>query len=137
MTRWPRPLFTPASWLRLPRRTARLRLTGLYGCLFLAAGVGLLAVTFWLFQRDTAGTVVTSNAHFGPVIRNIACQPAPSARAPGGQVPGTQVPGTQVPGGHAPGDAPGVQVSVLPARHRPSRFPGSDAGGCYGSSSRH
>lgn len=83
---WPRLLLTPASWLRLPRRTARLRLTGLYGCLFLAAGVGLLAVTFWLFQRATAGTVVTSNAHFGPVIRNIVCRATLHPRAPGGQV---------------------------------------------------
>jgi signal transduction histidine kinase len=86
MTRWPRLLRTPSSWLRLPRRTARLRLTGLYGCLFLAAGVGLLAVTFWLFQRATAGTVVTSNAHFGPVIRNIVCRASLHPRVPGEQV---------------------------------------------------
>jgi hypothetical protein len=30
---------------RLPRRTVRLRLTALYGALFLASGTGLLAIT--------------------------------------------------------------------------------------------
>jgi signal transduction histidine kinase len=40
--RLPRP---PASWLRLPRRTARLRLTLLYSGLFLASGAAMLAIT--------------------------------------------------------------------------------------------
>ncbi|MGO9669860.1 MAG: sensor histidine kinase [Streptosporangiaceae bacterium] len=59
-----RRLLAPPSWLRLPRRTARLRLTVLYGCLFLAAGAGLLTVTFWLVDRATAGAVVASAGHF-------------------------------------------------------------------------
>jgi len=41
----------PRSWWRLPRRTARLRLTALFGGLFLLAGVALVAVTYGLFQR--------------------------------------------------------------------------------------
>jgi signal transduction histidine kinase len=41
------------SWLRLPRRTARFRLTVLYGCLFLLSGVGLVATTYLLFERAT------------------------------------------------------------------------------------
>jgi signal transduction histidine kinase len=45
----------PASWLRLPRPTARLRLTLLYGCLFTLAGACLLGFTYWLFDRATAG----------------------------------------------------------------------------------
>jgi signal transduction histidine kinase len=45
----------PASRLRLPRRTARLRLTLLYGSLFALCGAGLLGFTFWLFYRATAG----------------------------------------------------------------------------------
>jgi len=45
----------PPSWLRLPRRTARLRLTMLYGSLFTLCGAGLLGFTFWLFYRATAG----------------------------------------------------------------------------------
>ncbi len=43
----------PPSWLRLPRRTARLRLAALYGGLFLLSGVALVAVTYVLFERAT------------------------------------------------------------------------------------
>jgi signal transduction histidine kinase len=43
----------PAAWLRVPRTTARLRLTMLYGALFLASGVILLAVTYLLFGQAT------------------------------------------------------------------------------------
>lgn len=42
--------------LRLPRRTARLRLTALYGGLFLLSGVALLGATYVLFERATAYT---------------------------------------------------------------------------------
>jgi signal transduction histidine kinase len=48
-------LTAPASWLRLPRWSARMRLTMLYGCLFTVCGAALLAFTFWLFYRVTAG----------------------------------------------------------------------------------
>ena len=40
--------------LRLPRRTARLRLTALYGGLFLLSGIALVAATYVLFQQATA-----------------------------------------------------------------------------------
>ena len=40
-------------WPRLPRRTARLRLTALCGAVFLTTGVALAAITFVLFQRAT------------------------------------------------------------------------------------
>ena len=43
----------PPSWLRLPRRTARLRLTALYGGLFLLSGIALLAINYALFERAT------------------------------------------------------------------------------------
>jgi signal transduction histidine kinase len=43
----------PPTWLRLPRRTARLRLTALYGGLFLVSGIALVAITYVLFQRAT------------------------------------------------------------------------------------
>jgi signal transduction histidine kinase len=69
--RW---ILTPPAWLRLPRRTARLRLTVLYGCLFAVAGAGLLAVTFWLFERATAGTVTASGRSYGRAIRRLVCQ---------------------------------------------------------------
>jgi signal transduction histidine kinase len=74
MMRSARRLLAPPSWLRLPRRTARLRLTVLYGCLFTVAGVGLLAITFWLFERTTAGAVISSDKHYGQGIRRIACK---------------------------------------------------------------
>ena len=47
------PRLARPSWLRLPRRTARLRLTALYGGLFLLSGVALLAATYALFERAT------------------------------------------------------------------------------------
>src|ERR1035438_5827193 len=74
MTQAARRLLTPATWLRLPRRTARLRLTGLYGALFTAAGAALLGFTFWLFQRATAGAVFSWNNQFPPVYRGTKCQ---------------------------------------------------------------
>jgi signal transduction histidine kinase len=45
---------SPRSWWRLPRRTARLRLTTLYGGLFLLSGVTLVIVTYAIFERVTA-----------------------------------------------------------------------------------
>ena len=47
------PLPASPSWLRLPRRTARLRLTALYGGLFLLFGAALVAITYALFERAT------------------------------------------------------------------------------------
>src|ERR1700684_480331 len=46
-------LLAARSGLRLPRRTARLRLTALYGGLFLLSGIALVAITYVLFQRAT------------------------------------------------------------------------------------
>jgi signal transduction histidine kinase len=47
------PRIARRSWLRLPRRTARLRLTALYGGLLLLSGVALVAITYGLFERAT------------------------------------------------------------------------------------
>src|SRR5260221_10047699 len=52
----PRPW--PARW-RLPRRTARLRLTILYGGVFLLCGAALLAINFVLVKEST-GAASTS-----------------------------------------------------------------------------
>jgi signal transduction histidine kinase len=49
MTSTPRP----ALRSRLPRRTARLRFTAVYGCLFLLSGIALVATTYVLFERAT------------------------------------------------------------------------------------
>jgi signal transduction histidine kinase len=40
--------------MRIPRRTARLRLTVLYGCVFLACGAALLAITYLLFKHASS-----------------------------------------------------------------------------------
>ena len=46
-----RPRLRPPSWLRLPRATARLRLTALYGGLFLVCGATLLGITYLLVAK--------------------------------------------------------------------------------------
>lgn len=46
--------FGSLARLRLPRRTARLRLTAVYGTLFVLSGAALVAVTYALFERLTA-----------------------------------------------------------------------------------
>ena len=45
-------------WVRLPRPTARLRLTALYSGLFLACGVALVMITYLLFDHAINGPVV-------------------------------------------------------------------------------
>ena len=50
----PRPHPGPLRWLRLPRRTARLRLTVLYGAAFLACGAVVLVVVTYLAYEHTA-----------------------------------------------------------------------------------
>ena len=52
--RTPRPRPGPPRRLRLPRRTARLRLTVLYGAAFLACGAAVLAVVAYLLYGHTA-----------------------------------------------------------------------------------
>jgi signal transduction histidine kinase len=59
--RIPRP--RPGSWHRprLPRRTARLRLTVLYGAAFLACGAVVLAVVAYLLYQHTDNQLSSSN----------------------------------------------------------------------------
>ena len=54
----------PGSWLRLPHRTARLRLTLLYAGLFLVAGTVVLVLTYLLFA---GGGVVSTASQVVPV----------------------------------------------------------------------
>jgi len=67
--RIPRLLRPPASWLRLPRRTARLRLTLLYSGLFLISGAAMLAITnilartTGLFSFTEPPKCTTGNGH--------------------------------------------------------------------------
>jgi signal transduction histidine kinase len=50
----------PRSWLRLPPRTARLRLTLLYSGMFLALGTAVIAITYVLASGGPTVTVATA-----------------------------------------------------------------------------
>jgi signal transduction histidine kinase len=63
-----------AARLPLPRPTARLRLTLLYGGLFTLAGAALLGFTYWLFERGTNGG--RSILPTPPPGRGISCLPS-------------------------------------------------------------
>jgi len=54
----------PLPRMHLPRRTVRLRLTALYGGLFLASGAGLLAITYALVAGNTSNAYFTVVGHF-------------------------------------------------------------------------
>jgi signal transduction histidine kinase len=70
--------------MRIPRRTARLRLTILYGCVFLACGAALLTITYLLFKH--ASTTGGFPGRFAPALK--AGRPIPvDQQAPG---PGRQ-----------------------------------------------
>jgi signal transduction histidine kinase len=72
--------WVPRRWLRLPRRTVRLRLTAVYGALFLLSGAALLAITYFL---------VSSQLPKGGAIGQER-QPltGPAAIQPGAELPG-------------------------------------------------
>src|SRR5215469_13103276 len=55
----------PRRWLRLPRRTVRLRLTLVYGSLFLLSGAALLAVPYLLVSRSMPTAPSTAKASAG------------------------------------------------------------------------
>jgi two-component system sensor histidine kinase VanS len=57
--------FPPRRLLHLPSRTVRLRLTLLYGGLFLVSGLALLATTYLLFRSNTGVDLIvqTGTAH--------------------------------------------------------------------------
>jgi two-component system, OmpR family, sensor histidine kinase VanS len=52
--------FTPRRLLHLPSRTVRLRLTLLYGGLFLVSGVALLAIMYLLFRQASGVNLIVS-----------------------------------------------------------------------------
>jgi signal transduction histidine kinase len=65
----------PARWLRLPRRTARLRLTLLYSGLFMALGTVLIAIIFLL-----AGSASVSAGTATAVPQHVALHVAAALR---------------------------------------------------------
>jgi signal transduction histidine kinase len=74
---------TRPGWLRLPHRTARLRLTLLYSGLFLACGVALLTITYVLSKAAIDKTAVRIPASSG--VRTLVpvhpAEPAPGSPA--------------------------------------------------------
>jgi signal transduction histidine kinase len=76
---------TPPSWLRLPRRTARLRLTLLYGGLFLVCGVVLLTITYLLSEQAIDKHAIRAPASSSvPVLHGVPVhpvEPAPGSQA--------------------------------------------------------
>jgi signal transduction histidine kinase len=86
------------TWPRLPRRTARLRLTLLYGGLFLACGAILLAVSYLLVKQAIAPW--GANAHLATVA-------GPSQ----GKVPAGPITGRR--GSHDPSDQVSPLVGLL------------------------
>jgi len=74
-----RPHSGPPHWLRLPRRTARLRLTVLYGgAVFLACGATVLAFTYLLYGLlgDASHPVLLLHKRGKVVPSAVATQPA-------------------------------------------------------------
>ena len=83
------------SWLRLPRRTARLRLTALYGGLFLLSGAVLVAITYVLFERATEyRTPPLPKIPHAPAIENLQLPAALAKTLPQQLVPGPAAAGT-------------------------------------------
>jgi signal transduction histidine kinase len=69
----------PPSWLRRPRRTARRRLTALYGGLFLLFGTALVAITYVLFERATEyRTPHLPTVPNTPAIQSLQLLPSPA-----------------------------------------------------------
>ena len=60
------PPLTPARWLRLPRRTARLRLTLLYSGMFLVLGTIVVVLIALLFVGSTSVVATAVRAAPGP-----------------------------------------------------------------------
>ena len=56
----------------LPRRTVRLRLTLLYGGLFLASGAGLLGITYVLVDHRISGPFRVTGGHNRPFTASTA-----------------------------------------------------------------
>ncbi len=75
------PRLASAAWLRWPHRTARIRLTALYGGLFLLTGAALAAITYVLFERATEyKTPLLPRIPRAPAIGNLQL-PAPLGQA--------------------------------------------------------
>ncbi len=75
----PSPRPGPRRWPGLPRPTARLRLTVLYGAAFLACGAVVLALTYLFY----GGTVHFSGVNIAPTFQRVIKAPAADVRRDG------------------------------------------------------
>ena len=82
------PPLAPRSWLRLPRRTARLRLSLLYGGLFLVCGAALLAITYALVRANVPNTITVPGVPTPSAISYGHPKPVPLGH-PHNRPPGT------------------------------------------------
>src|SRR5262245_51314764 len=87
-------LTRPAVRPHLPPRTVRLRLTLLYGGLFLASGAALLAITYGLVVHNTSALIFQ-----GPDGRNGAFLESPNSKPSSASTPAS----LQRSGGRPPG----------------------------------
>ena len=77
----------PARRAALPRRTVRLRLTALYGLLFLASGAALLTITNILARSWPWPALVVSPGSGGSGTHPARALPAPGLGASSGRSP--------------------------------------------------
>ncbi|HEY5318628.1 MAG TPA: HAMP domain-containing sensor histidine kinase [Solirubrobacteraceae bacterium] len=61
-----KPFAAPASWLRLPRRTARMRLSLLYAGMFLLSGTLVLALVYLVAAHSSTIAVAASGSRVNP-----------------------------------------------------------------------
>jgi signal transduction histidine kinase len=93
--------------VRLPRYTVRLRLTLMYGCVFLVCGAGLLAVTYLLVSGSGSSMLYVKSARGVGVI---ATETASPGRVEGGGSEASASEGSEAGGG--PGLQPTPRVHV-------------------------
>ena len=74
MPRTPLPGLSPRRWLHLPSRTVRLRLTLLYGGLFLVSGVVLLAITYLIFRGRSGVNLIVQNGTHGTAAQHAVTE---------------------------------------------------------------
>ncbi len=95
--------------MRLPRYTVRLRLTLMYGCVFLVCGAGLLAVTYLLVSGSGSSVLYVKSARGVGVI---ATETASPERVEGGGSEAGAGEGSEAGGGPEPQPTPHVHVHL-------------------------
>jgi signal transduction histidine kinase len=73
-------VLAPRSWLHLPRRTVRLRLTALYGTLFLISGAVLLAIAYGLVVGRSVQAFLRITGAQNGVVKAVAGQASGSVK---------------------------------------------------------